>query len=90
MLLPSPEKGSACKRLNLFLRWMVRPDEVDPGGWSGVDPGLLIVPLDTHMHRVGLEAGLTRRRQADMRTALEITQAFRRLRRKIRCAMTLL
>lgn len=76
MLLPAPQKGSACKRLNLFLRWMVRQDDVDPGGWSGVDPGLLIVPLDTHMHRIGLEAGLTRRRSADMRTALEITRAF--------------
>lgn len=79
MLLPYPDKGSACKRLNLFLRWMVRADEVDPGGWHGVDPSLLIVPLDTHMHRIGLEAGLTRRRHGDMRTALEITQAFRRI-----------
>lgn len=79
MLLPSPEKGSASKRLNLFLRWMVRADEVDPGGWYGVPPSLLIVPLDTHMHRIGLEAGLTRRRQGDLRTALEVTRAFRRI-----------
>ena len=79
MLLPSPGKGSACKRLNLFLRWMVRADDVDPGGWRRVAPGLLIVPLDTHMHRIGLEAGLTRRRQADIRTALEVTQAFRNI-----------
>lgn len=79
MLLPDPDKGSACKRLNLFLRWMVRADEVDPGGWHGVDPRLLMVPLDTHMHRIGLEAGLTQRRQGDMRTACEITQAFRRM-----------
>jgi uncharacterized protein (TIGR02757 family) len=77
MLLPLPRRGSACKRLNLFLRWMVRSDDVDPGGWSGVGPHQLIVPLDTHMHRIGLDAGLTHRKQADMRTALEITQAFR-------------
>ncbi len=77
MLLPSPGKGSACKRLNLFLRWMVRSDEVDPGGWRGVEACKLIVPLDTHMHRVALEVGLTRRKQADMQTALEVTRAFR-------------
>jgi uncharacterized protein (TIGR02757 family) len=77
MLLPSPRRGSACKRLNLFLRWMVRSDDVDPGGWSGVGPHQLIVPLDTHMHRIGLDVGLTHRKQADMRTALEITHAFR-------------
>jgi uncharacterized protein (TIGR02757 family) len=76
MLLPSPAKGSACKRLNLFLRWMVRFDDVDPGGWSGVGARKLIVPLDTHMHRIGLEVGLTRRKQADMRAALEVTRAF--------------
>jgi uncharacterized protein (TIGR02757 family) len=77
MLLPSPSKGSACKRLNLFLRWMVRSDDVDPGGWSGVDACKLIVPLDTHMHRISLEVGLTRRKQADIRAALEVTRAFR-------------
>lgn len=76
-LLPSPEKGSACKRLNLFLRWMVRSDAVDPGGWEGVRAAVLIVPLDTHMHRIGLALGLTQRRQADLRTAIEITGAFR-------------
>jgi uncharacterized protein (TIGR02757 family) len=79
MLLPSPLKGSACKRLNLFLRWMVRSDEVDPGGWSEVGARRLIIPLDTHMHRIGLEAGLTRRKQADLQAALEVTQAFRKI-----------
>jgi uncharacterized protein (TIGR02757 family) len=74
--LPSPDEGSACKRWHLFLRWMVREDEIDPGGWRRVDRSRLIVPLDTHMHRIGLELGLTRRRQADQRTALEITRAF--------------
>jgi uncharacterized protein (TIGR02757 family) len=75
--LPSPEKGSACKRLNLFLRWLVRRDAVDPGGWEGISPSKLMVPLDTHMHRIGLMLDLTKRKQADLRTAIEITQAFR-------------
>ncbi len=78
-LFPSPEKGSACKRLNLYLRWMVRHDAVDPGGWTGVSPALLVVPLDTHMHRIGLALGLTERGQADLRTALEITGGFRQI-----------
>jgi uncharacterized protein (TIGR02757 family) len=76
-LVPCPERGSACKRLNLFLRWMVRRDAVDPGGWEGVPVSKLIVPVDTHMHRVSLLLGLTRRKQADMRTAIEITDGFR-------------
>jgi uncharacterized protein (TIGR02757 family) len=76
-LVPSPDKGSACKRLNLFLRWMVRCDKVDPGGWEQVPVSKLIVPVDTHMHRICLMLGMTKRKQADKRTALEITQAFR-------------
>ncbi|MEW6614971.1 MAG: TIGR02757 family protein [Thermodesulfobacteriota bacterium] len=76
-LLPSPTKGSACKRLNLFLRWMVRKDEVDPGGWDTVKASKLIVPLDTHMHRICLSLKITGRKQADIRTATEITAAFR-------------
>lgn len=76
-LLPSPDAGSACKRHNLFLRWMVRRDAVDPGGWETVPQSKLVVPLDVHMHRLSLRLGLTRRRQADLRTALEVTEAFR-------------
>ena len=78
-VLADPEKGSACKRLNLFLRWMVREDEVDPGGWKDVSPSKLIIPLDTHMHSISLRLGLTNRKQANMLTALEITDAFRKL-----------
>ncbi|MFH0878350.1 MAG: TIGR02757 family protein [Lentisphaerota bacterium] len=78
-LLPSPEDGSACKRMNLFLRWMVRKDEVDPGGWEGMRAAQLIVPLDVHMHRVGLQLGLTTRRQADLKTAMEVTDSLRRV-----------
>jgi len=78
-LLPDPGAGSACKRLNLMLRWLVRRDEVDPGGWSCVGPEKLIVPLDTHMHKIALAMGMTKRKSADMRTALEVTAAFRRI-----------
>jgi uncharacterized protein (TIGR02757 family) len=78
-LLPSPIRGSACKRLNLFLRWMVRQDDVDPGGWHKVPPSKLVIPLDTHMHRICLLLKVTGRKQADMRTALEITRAFGRI-----------
>jgi uncharacterized protein (TIGR02757 family) len=78
-LLPSPESGSACKRLNLFLRWMVRSDEIDPGGWGEVPPAMLIVPLDTHMRRIAAKLGLTKRRAADLRAAREVTGAFREI-----------
>lgn len=78
-LLPNPEKGSACKRLNLFLRWLVREDDVDPGGWRGVPPSMLLVPLDTHMHRICGSLGLTSRRQPDLRAVLEVTDSFRAL-----------
>jgi uncharacterized protein (TIGR02757 family) len=78
-ILPSPCKGSACKRLNLFLRWMVREDRVDPGGWSGVPKSMLLVPLDTHIHRVCSSMGMSTRRAADLKTVREITEAFRRI-----------
>jgi len=78
-LLPLPERGSACKRLHLFLRWMVRSDDVDPGGWNDIPAALLFIPLDTHMQRICRALGMTARRQADMKTAEEVTAAFRRL-----------
>jgi len=76
-LLPHPKKGSACKRLHLFLRWMVRRDAVDPGGWEGVRPADLVVPIDVHMHRIARTLGLTARKSADAAAAREITDAFR-------------
>lgn len=79
-LVPDPARGSACKRLNMYLRWMVRgPDGVDLGLWTHVDPALLVMPIDTHVHRIGRYLGLTRRAQADWRTAEEVTAALRRL-----------
>ena len=78
-LLADPKKRSACKRSHLFLRWMVRSDKVDPGGWDRISPARLVVPLDRHMHTAGTILGFTRRRNADLKTALEITQGFRAL-----------
>lgn len=76
-LLPNPERGSACKRLHLYLRWMIRCDAVDPGGWPQISPSKLLVPVDTHMHRIARGLGLTTRNAADLHTAREITAAFR-------------
>ncbi|HPW69118.1 MAG: TIGR02757 family protein [Desulfomonilia bacterium] len=78
-LIPVPDKNSACKRLHLYLRWMVRSDAVDPGVWTDVSPEKLIVPLDTHMFRTCRSLGMTTRSQADGKTALEITSAFRKI-----------
>ena len=75
-LLPSPENGSACKRLNLMLRWLVRSDAVDPGGWEHVPKSKLLVPLDTHMFRIAGELGFHARKSANLNAALEITDAF--------------
>lgn len=79
-LLSCPGKGSACKRLNLFLRWMARKDAVDPGPWTKVPVSKLVIPLDLHMFRVCSWLGFTRRRSADLRTVMEITSAFREIR----------
>jgi len=77
-LLPCPDKKSACKRLNMYLRWMVRRDDVDPGGWKGISPAKLIVPLDTHMYRISKKLGFTNRKAPNYTTAIEITQAFKK------------
>lgn len=78
-LLPSPLSGSACKRLNMYLRWMVRPDDgIDLGLWPEISPADLIVPLDTHLEAVGRKLGLTSRKNADWRAAEEVTAGFRR------------
>jgi uncharacterized protein (TIGR02757 family) len=76
---PCPGKGSACKRLNLFLRWMVRKDRVDFGIWRRVRPAQLVVPLDTHVVRVGRCLGLTRYRTAGWRMAADITARLREI-----------
>jgi uncharacterized protein (TIGR02757 family) len=77
--LSDPGRGGACKRLNLYLRWLVRPDDgVDLGLLPGVRTDQLVVPLDTHVARLGHNLGLTRRRTPDWKMAGEITDALRR------------
>ena len=79
-LLPSPASGSACKRGNMFLRWMVRrPDGIDLGAWKRISPSRLVMPLDTHVARIARSLGLSRRRTADWRMAEEVTAKLRRL-----------
>lgn len=77
---PSPLDGSPCKRLNLYLRWMVRSgDKLDFGQWTGVDPSKLVIPLDTHIARISRNIGLTNRSSPDWKMAEEITDALKRL-----------
>jgi uncharacterized protein (TIGR02757 family) len=76
--LADPAAGSACKRLNLFLRWMVRSDGLDFGIWKDIPASKLVIPLDTHIARIGRRLGLTRRSAQDWKMAIEITEALRR------------
>ena len=81
--LPQPSGGSACKRWCMFFRWMVRPngpgaDGVDLGLWD-LDPARLVVPLDTHVMRLAGFVGLTRRRDASWRTAVDVTRGLAQL-----------
>jgi uncharacterized protein (TIGR02757 family) len=74
-LLPSPAAGGACKRAHLLLRWMVRTGDVDLGLWRGpgFSPARLLLPMDTHVHRISRYLGLTARPTADLRAAREAT-----------------
>jgi uncharacterized protein (TIGR02757 family) len=74
---PRPSGGSACKRLNLFLRWMARTDAIDLGVWTHVSPSRLIVPLDTHVIRLGQCLRLTRYKTPGWKMAAEITASLR-------------
>jgi uncharacterized protein (TIGR02757 family) len=76
---PSPRDGSACKRLNLYLRWMARRDGVDLGVWRGLDPAALVIPLDAHIFAIARRVHLTRYRSAGWPMAVDITRRLRRL-----------
>lgn len=77
----NPQRKSACKRMNMFLRWMVRRDAhgVDFGLWKQFSPRQLICPLDLHVDRVARKLGLITRKQTDWQTALELTDQLRQL-----------
>lgn len=72
-LLTSPDDGSACKRMNLYLRWMIRRTSPDLGLWTFVDPAKLVMPLDTHIHRITSFLGLNVRKSTDWKTARALT-----------------
>jgi len=79
-LFPSPTSGSACKRLCMYLRWMVRQsDGIDLGIWKHIPPAKLVIPVDAHIQRICGLLGFTARKQADWKMAREITAALRRL-----------
>jgi uncharacterized protein (TIGR02757 family) len=73
--IPTPQRNSTCKRLNMFLRWMVRDDTggVDFGIWRSIKPHQLVVPLDVHVNKVARKLGLLQRNQTDWKAALELT-----------------
>ncbi len=79
--IATPARKSACKRINMFLRWMVRRDDcgVDFGLWQTIDPSQLVCPCDVHVDRVARRLGLIRRKQTDWQTALELTDELRKL-----------
>ncbi|ANQ50949.1 TIGR02757 family protein [Flammeovirga sp. MY04] len=79
--IATPARKSACKRLNMFLRWMVRKDElgVDFGIWNTIQPSQLICPLDVHVERVSRKLKLLERKQSDWRAAVELTNELKKL-----------
>jgi len=79
--IATPERKSACKRINMYLRWMVRNDQngVDFGLWKKISPSVLICPCDLHVERVARKLKLVKRKQMDWLTAMELTQSLRKL-----------
>lgn len=77
---PRPSDGSACKRLNLYLRWMVRPDDgIDCGVWTAIRPSELVIPIDTHLARISRYIGLTRYASPGWKMAEDVTASLRQL-----------
>jgi TIGR02757 family protein len=79
--IATPARKSACKRMNMFLRWMVRQDDkgVDFGIWKSIQPAQLICPCDLHVDRVARKLGLITRKQTDWQTAIELTERLREM-----------
>ena len=82
--IASPQKKSACKRINMYLRWMVRNDKcgVDFGIWKNISPAQLVIPLDLHVARVARHFNLLQRKQNDWEAALELTAKMKQLNKK--------
>lgn len=82
--ISTPEKKSTCKRLNMYLRWMVRRDGngVDFGIWKNISPARLVCPIDVHVARVARKLGILQRKQTDWQAALELTQYLQTLDKK--------
>ena len=77
-LIPSPLKNSTCKRLNLYLRWMIRKDAIDLGIWSDkVSKSKLIIPVDTHIYRISRKLKLVKRKSCDIKFAIELTNKLK-------------
>jgi len=81
-MFPNPFSGSACKRMNLFLRWMVRKDALDFGIWKAVRKNQLIIPVDTHVARICRELGLTKKKNVSWQMAEEITESLKKYNKK--------
>jgi len=77
-MFPTPDSGSACKRMNLFLRWMVRKDEIDFGIWSEIPANKLVIPVDTHVARICRTLKLTKRKNVNWIMAEEITENLKK------------
>jgi uncharacterized protein (TIGR02757 family) len=78
-MFPLPEKGSACKRMNLFLRWMIRKDELDFGLWIEIPKNKLIIPVDTHIAIICKQLKLTKRKNVSWKMAEEITENLKKI-----------
>jgi len=77
-MVSNPATGSASKRMNLFLRWMVRKDEIDLGIWDNIPAGKLIIPVDTHIARVSKKLNLVKRKSIDIKYAVELTESLKK------------
>ena len=73
-MIPNPKNGGAMKRMNMFLRWMVRKSDVDLGIWKFIKPSELLIPLDVHVGRVSREMGLLNRKSNDFKAVIELTE----------------
>ena len=78
-MIPNPSNGGAMKRLNMFLRWMVRKGPVDLGIWEFMQPKDLLIPLDVHVARVSREMGLLSRKSNDFKAVIELTNALKEI-----------